>query len=90
MTFILILIVSVVMGYATHFINAIIKRISTVGWRSITLYILRATIRIPSIMMVAGDLKDDIQDARKLVLVSYIVSSCAFGVGVLLGWLFNE
>lgn len=87
---ILTLIVSVMTGFFTHYTNAVVRRVSALGWRSVTFYIIRSTLKIPAILMVSNDLKDDIKDRQKSVLVSYILASCAYGIGVILGWLIDE
>lgn len=87
---ILSLIVSIMSGFFTHYMNAVVRKVSTPGWRSITFYIIRSTLKIPSILLVSHDLENDIKDRQKSVLVSYIVASCAYGIGVILGWLIDE
>ena len=81
------LILSFVSGLLTHYSNALVRNVSTPGWRSISFYIIRTTLKIPSILLVHNNLKDDIEDGDKLTLVCYIIASCAYGLGVIFAWL---
>lgn len=86
MNILVTLALSLVLGYFTHFANGFVRKVSSSGWRSYSYYIIRSTLKMPSILMVHSSLKNDIKDTQKLTILSYIVASTAYGLGVVLGW----
>ena len=87
---ILSLIVAFVSGVLTNYTNRMVGKVSQAGWRSISLYLIRTTLKIPAVLMIQKQLQDDIEDKQTLTLVSYILASASYGMGVIVGWLLDE
>jgi len=78
-------------GLLTHYGTSLAsKRVSLPGWRSISFYIIRSTFRLPSLLMINNEMRKDIKDPQRLMLVSYVLASCAYGVGIIAAWFLNE
>ena len=76
-------------GMLTNYTNKMVNKISQAGWRSVSLYLIRTTLKIPSILMINKHLKDKL-DKDELSLVAYILASSAYGMGIITGWLLDE
>lgn len=73
-------------GFAAHESRRLIDRLATVGLRQLTSYGVGILAAFPFALLLFDDLGDVRQPRRRFAL-AYFLSLCAFGLGVVAGWM---
>ena len=87
---IIALLLSFVSGLLTHYTNSFVNRVSQPAWRSVSLYLIRITLKTPSLLWIGHTLKDDVKDPVKFLLIAHTLSAATYGMGMIAAWFINE
>jgi len=77
------------MGYGGHQSRMITRRF-TGAWERIANYAIGVTLNLPLGLAIYAHTPDDRRDSGWRFAIAYLVSFCAFGAGVVAGWIAEE